>query len=148
MEVHLHPQDLGGNTGQDPGADPSGIFTQMTRRQNFNVTSGMGWTVFLVLSVGHHVKFDTRASNFLTPASKSFPCENPPSGAGRVGGAPGNSDRGAEAGPIGFQGTYPSYMGRSTVHRGSHEVNDTNPQFVLGADSSAVFTLVPSTSKL
>ena len=37
---------------------------QMTQRQNFDVMSGTDWTVFLVLSIGHHVKFDACASNF------------------------------------------------------------------------------------
>ncbi len=45
-----------------------GIFTQMTQCQNFDATPGMDRTVFLVLSIGRHVKFDARASKFLTPA--------------------------------------------------------------------------------
>ncbi len=43
----------------------------------FDATSGMGWAIFLVLSIGHHVKFDARASKFLTPASESCLCEIP-----------------------------------------------------------------------
>ncbi len=42
---------------------PFGVFTQMTRRQNFDVMPGMDRTVFLVLFIGHHVKFDACASN-------------------------------------------------------------------------------------
>ncbi len=41
-----------------------GVFTQMTRRQNFDAASGTVWTVFLVLSIGRHVKFDACASKF------------------------------------------------------------------------------------
>ncbi len=39
-------------------------FTQMTRHQNFDVTPGKHWTVFIVLSIGCHVKFDTCTKNF------------------------------------------------------------------------------------
>ena len=49
----------------------------MTQCQNFDATSGMGQTIFLVLSIGHHVKFDTRASKFVTPASNNLPVGNP-----------------------------------------------------------------------
>ncbi len=46
-----------------------GVFTQMTRRQN--ARPGTDWTVFLMLSVGRHDKFDARASK------KICLCENP-----------------------------------------------------------------------
>ncbi len=44
-------------------AAPSGVFTQMTRGQNFDARPGTDWTVFM-LSIGRHVKFDARASKF------------------------------------------------------------------------------------
>ncbi len=55
------------------------VFTQMTPRQNFSATPGTDWTVFVMLSIGHHDKFDARASKF--DASVKTPdaclCENP-----------------------------------------------------------------------
>ncbi len=40
------------------------VFTQMTRRQHFDVMARMDWTIFLMLAVGHHVKFDSPHQNF------------------------------------------------------------------------------------
>ncbi len=36
----------------------TGVFTQVKRRQNFDVTPGTDWTIFLTLSIGRHVQFD------------------------------------------------------------------------------------------
>ncbi len=41
-----------------------GVFTQMTRHQNFDVRPGTDWTIFLVLSIGRHGKFYTHTSKF------------------------------------------------------------------------------------
>ncbi len=40
-----------------------GTFTQMTQRQHFDATSGMGWTSFLVLSAGCHVNLAPARQN-------------------------------------------------------------------------------------
>ncbi len=52
------------------------VFTQMTRRQNFDARLGTDWTVsfFSALSIGRHVKFDACGSKSLTPPSL---CEKP-----------------------------------------------------------------------
>ncbi len=42
---------------------PIRVFTQMTRRQKFDARPGTDWTVFLMLSIGCHIKLE-RASNF------------------------------------------------------------------------------------
>ncbi len=36
----------------------------MTMVENFDARPGTDWTISLVLSIGCHVKFDTRASKF------------------------------------------------------------------------------------
>ncbi len=38
------------------------IFTQMTQRQNCDARPGTDWAIFLIISIGRHVKFGTRAS--------------------------------------------------------------------------------------
>ncbi len=40
------------------------VFTQMTRHKYCEAMPGMGWTVFLMLSIGCHVKLDACASKF------------------------------------------------------------------------------------
>ena len=55
-----------------------GVFTQMMRRQNFDATPGMDRTIFLVLFIGCHVKFDTCVSKFLSRASKKSVCVKTP----------------------------------------------------------------------
>ena len=49
---------------QSKGEGRVGDFTQVTRRQIFDAAPGMDWTIFLMLSIGHRVKFDTHASKF------------------------------------------------------------------------------------
>ncbi len=48
------------------------VFTQMTRRQKFDARPGTEWTIFLMLSIGRHVKFDARASKILAPPCLCF----------------------------------------------------------------------------
>ncbi len=54
----------------------SGVFTQKTRRQNFDARPGTDWTIFLTLSIGHHVKGETQVSKGvmlnLTPRHQNF----------------------------------------------------------------------------
>ncbi len=40
------------------------VSAQMTRSQNFDVRPEIDWTIFLMLSIGCHVKFDASASKF------------------------------------------------------------------------------------
>ncbi len=40
-----------------------GVFTQMTRRQNFDATAKTDWIIF-TLFIGRHVKFDARPLKF------------------------------------------------------------------------------------
>ncbi len=47
----------------------------MTQRQNFDATAGMVWTIFSVLSIGHHVKFD--AAHQKRQHQEICLCENP-----------------------------------------------------------------------
>ncbi len=35
-------------------------FTQMTRHKKFDVRPGTDWTMFLMLSIGRHIKFDAQ----------------------------------------------------------------------------------------
>ncbi len=46
------------------------VFTQMTRRQNFDARPGTDKTVCLMLSIGRHVKLDAHASKFLRARQK------------------------------------------------------------------------------
>ncbi len=46
-----------------------GVFTQMTRSQTFDARPGMDWTIFLMLSIGHHIKLDARVSKNLMPTN-------------------------------------------------------------------------------
>ncbi len=54
------------------------LFTQRTRSQERDATSGMDWTIFFLLFIGRGVKFDARASKFLTLASKKSACMETP----------------------------------------------------------------------
>ncbi len=45
-------------------SERKGVFTQMMRRQCFDAKAETDWTDFLMLSIGRHVKFDTRTSKF------------------------------------------------------------------------------------
>ncbi len=53
------------------------VFTQMTRRQNFDATAEFDRTGFLTLSIGRHIKLDARPSKVWCWHQKSDPpCEN------------------------------------------------------------------------
>ncbi len=64
----------------------TGVFTRMTQRPNFDARPGTDWTVFLVLSIGCHVKLDAGASkkgenpSWTGPFSYCFPQRNRTSG--------------------------------------------------------------------
>ncbi len=49
---------------QGHSAPESGVFTQMTQRQNFDAMAGRDWTHVLTLSIGHRAKFDARTLKF------------------------------------------------------------------------------------
>ncbi len=42
----------------------AGVFSQVTWRQRFDAVPGTDWTIFMTLSIGHHVKLDACASKF------------------------------------------------------------------------------------